>query len=288
MKKKIFKEFFYNVIIFLLKFKFFKLISKYFLNAYLIDRGYSLDYGYLMGVNNENQLFKGENIFLNKLDNLNIKNCVDIGANIGEYTRKILQNKNTKVIAFEPLPECCKSLLLIKEKYKQRFIFLEYALSNKKGTSDIFFSYEHSGFASLETSINKIGYVKLHNTNKLKIKLERLDNFIDDVNFQNIDFIKIDTEGHEQKILEGGLKFVNRHKVKLIQIEFNKHNLYTNSTIFNFSEMLKDYVPTQLNLINGQLRIIESDDYLSNIYQLSNFVFVENEYFKKYQHILLK
>ena len=52
--------------------------------------------------------------------------------------------------------------------------------------------------------------------------------------------------------------------------------------------MLKDYVPTQLNLINGQLRIIESDDYLSNIYQLSNFVFVENEYFKKYQHILLK
>ena len=285
--KKFFREFFYNFILFLLRFNFFKLISKYFFYAYLMDRGYSLDYGYLINTKSQNSLFQGENIFLNKFDNLNIKNCIDVGANIGDFSKVILQNKNTKVIAFEPLPECCKSLLVIQNEYKQRFKFFEYALSNTKGFDNIFFSYEYPICASLETSINRIEYVRMHNTNKLKVELKELNNFINDANLQNIDFIKIDTEGHEAKVLEGGINFINKNKVKLIQIEFNRHHLFTGQTIFDFSEMLKNYVPTQMNLINGKLLIIESDNYLSNIYLLSNFVFVEKEYFQKYQHILL-
>ena len=53
---------------------------------------------------------------------------------------------------------------------------------------------------------------------------------IDDFKFENIiSFIKIDVEGHEFKVLEGGMNFINKHKVKLIQIEFNIHHLTAES-----------------------------------------------------------
>jgi len=48
MKKKLFKELLYDNVIFLLRFNFFKSILKYFFHAYLMDRGYSLNYGYLI------------------------------------------------------------------------------------------------------------------------------------------------------------------------------------------------------------------------------------------------
>ena len=55
--------------------------------------------------------------------------------------------------------------------------------------------------------------------------------------FKDIDFIKIDTEGHEFKVLEGGLDFIKKNNVKMVQIEFNWHNLFTNNTIYQFSDI---------------------------------------------------
>lgn len=285
-KKNNIKNLFYNIVIFLLKFKFFQYISKYFVNAYLINKGYCLDWNYLIS-KSSNNLFLGENIFLSKLNKLNIKNCIDVGSNIGDFSKEILKNKNTNVIAFEPIPECFSSLKKIKNDYGDRFIYFKCALSNKKGSAYINFNKNSHDLASLESSINKIDYIKKKNVNKLNIELEKLDNFIDKNYFRNIDFIKIDTEGHEIKVLEGAMNFLNKNKVKLIQIEFNLHHLFVNNSIFQFSEILKDYVVTQMNLVDGRLFVVDQNHYQSNLFQLSNFVFVEKEFFEKNFLILL-
>lgn len=115
----------------------------------------------------------------------------------------------------------------------------------------------------------------------------KLNSFIDNKNFKNIDFIKIDVEGHEMKVIEGGLKFINKKKVKLIQIEFNWHNLMTNQSIYNYSKILNKYIATRLNLINGRLKIVDPKDYMSNIYLLSNYVFVQKKFFEKNKSVLL-
>ena len=135
--------------------------------------------------------------------------------------------------------------------------------------------------------ISSKDYVKINNTNQIKVELKKLDNYINDDNFKNIDFIKIDTEGHESKVIEGGINFINKHRVKLIQIEFNWHHLFTHNTIFQFSEMLKNYVPVQMNLINGKLSVVDSNNYFSNIYHLSQFVFIEKDFFKEHGDKLL-
>jgi hypothetical protein len=89
------------------------------------------------------------------------------------------------------------------------------------------------------------------------------------------------------KIIEGGLEFIKKNNIKLIQIEFNWHNLMTNQSIYNYSKILNNYIITRLNLINGRLKIVDPKDFMSNIYQLSNYIFVEKEYFKKYKEFLL-
>ena len=45
---------------------------------------------------------------------------LDIGANIGEYTKLLLLNTNSKVVSFEPLPEAFKELEKLKLEYKDR------------------------------------------------------------------------------------------------------------------------------------------------------------------------
>ena len=126
------------------------------------------------------------------------------------------------------------------------------------------------------------------NTNSIEVITKQLDSFINDLEFQNTDFIKIDVEGHEMAVLDGALKFIKKNHIKLIQIEFNWHNLLTKNTIYDYSAMLEDYVITQLNLINGKLRIINSIDPLSNLYFLSNFIFIEKSFFEKYKKNLIE
>ena len=285
--KQFIKNIFYEIVIFLLKFNFFKTIINLFVNAYFINRGYCLDGSYLDS-KSKNGLFKGENIFLSKLDKLKIKNCIDVGCNIGEISKEILKNQNTNVIAFEPLPILHENLEQIKQKYNSRFHYFKYALSDKDSFDYINFGDKNlSGRASIEKKINNIDYVGRANKNTLKIELKKLNNFIDIDIFKNIDFIKIDTEGHEFKVLEGGLDFIKKNNVKLIQIEFNWHHLFTNNTINQFSEILDNYVVTQMNLMNGKLIEVDKNHFFSNIFQLSNFIFVEKQFFMENKSYLL-
>ena len=280
------KKIFYDIILYLHKFKTFQIISNLYMNAYFINRGYCFDWDYLMNMS-PNNLFKGENILISKFKDLKIKNCIDVGCNRGDFSKEILKNENTKVIAFEPLPGCQEYLKNIKYIYNTRFVYFECALSKKNGFTKIYFNDDKSELASLEKSTHNVSYLKDQNKNSLKVILKKLDSFIDHDNFNNIDFIKIDTEGHEMSVLEGGLDFIQKHKVKLIQIEFNWHHLFTKNTIFQFSEILDNYVVTQMNLINGKLVEIDKNHFFSNIFQLTNIIFIEKKFFKKNRDTLV-
>ena len=176
-KKNNIKNLFYDIVILLLKFKFFQYISKYFINAYFINKGYCLDWNYLIS-KSSNNLFRGENIFLSKLSKLNIINSIDVGSNIGDFSKEILKNKNANVVAFEPIPECFSSLDKIKNNYDNRFIYFKCALSNRQGSAIINYSKNSHDLASLETSIKEIDYIKKINTEKLEIKVKKLDDLL--------------------------------------------------------------------------------------------------------------
>jgi hypothetical protein len=56
-----------------------------------------------------------------------------------------------------------------------------------------------------------------------------------------IDFLKIDTEGHELAVLKGAKNLIAQQKIQLIQFEFNEMNVVSRTYMRDFVELLSNY-----------------------------------------------
>ena len=124
------------------------------------------------------------------IENENI--VFDIGANVGLHSYFIARTfPHTKVIAFEPLPDNHAYIKSTIERNKIKNIELvESAMSSTVGT--VFFN---------KSSNNSQGFITDEKTG-LEVNVNTIDNFIITKKIKP-DFIKIDVEGAEWKVLEG-------------------------------------------------------------------------------------
>ena len=127
-------------------------ISDIFLHIILKLRGYK-NYG--------NYDDTGEKYFLNFLKKNKIKNCIDIGAHQGSYSKELLKFNNSKVLAFEPMDGSFNELKNIKKKYKNRFDCFKIAFSNKPGNNYIFFTNKYSQLSTLNINTKKNKFFKI-------------------------------------------------------------------------------------------------------------------------------
>jgi FkbM family methyltransferase len=261
---------------------FYKLNLK-ILKINLLAKGYCTSWTPI--TNKSNNLFLGEIIFIKKLNNLNLKLCIDIGANTGEYSFEILKNTKLNCVAFEPLKECMLSLERLKTKFSNRLKIYNIAISNIKSKRNLYYGANNYLLSSFEKKINHITKVKNNNSKKIKCKTDTLDNLHKILKLKNVDLIKIDTEGHEKKVLLGAKKFLLLTNAKIIQIEFNWHHLFMKNSIFEFSQILKNYKVFQLDLYNGIPREINPKDPMSNVYFLSIFIFVNKDYYLDFKKV---
>jgi FkbM family methyltransferase len=222
----------------------------------------------------------GEEIFLQLLAKHNPKLCVDIGANKGHYSERLLNLTSSKVIAFEPLPKAFEILNDLQVKFPDRFVVINKGVGDKNADLDLYFGKEDSEFASFSKEINEIDYVRESNKNTIKAEVITLDGFIYLAGYGNIsevDLLKIDTEGYEYEVLVGAEKMLKDMKPKFIQIEYNWHQLFKNKSLFKLASLLPGYVAYQLLPYGTGLSKIDVRKPESNIYHYSNFVFVRND-----------
>ena len=124
------------------------------------------------------------------------KNCIDIGSNVGMWTRELAQ-KFEQVYCFEPNPnfiECFN-----KNITENNVELFEFGLSNK----------EH-------TASQEFNSTQMTNTPG-DVQCRTLDSF----NLNNIDFIKIDVDGFEANVVEGAVETITRNK-PIINVEMKK------------------------------------------------------------------
>lgn len=138
---------------------------------------------------------------------------IDVGAFIGDHTIAYAR-KATKVIAFEP--------------NKSAFECLEYNLNGKKnvelrneGLGD------NVGSISLTEVETNIGMTYAEESKK-GVKCITIDS----LDLKSLDFIKIDAEGYEHKILKGAEETIKKFKPVMV-IEINNHALNRNGTSDN-------------------------------------------------------
>ena len=221
----------------------------------------------------------GEKNFINKI-NSDLFFCIDIGANVGKYTKLLLTETKSKIISFEPLPLAFKDLQKIEQDNPERLKVYNYAIGEKDETLELNYSNEKSEKASFLENLNELSFYDFKNNQKIKTKVYCLDTFfLNNPNLlsKNIDLVKIDTEGFEFEVLKGAKKMLEQNPPKYIQIEFNWHQLFKAQTIYNFSKFLHQYDLYQILPYGNDLIKINPSRPESNIFHLTNFVYIRKD-----------
>ena len=224
------------------------------------------------GYNNfRNNDESGENFFINTiLAPTNPKICIDIGANVGGYTIELLKKTNSRVVSFEPVPTAFQQLVEITKNFEERVMLENKGVGSKEEKLTIHYNSNALAHASFSEEIKKVSYVS--NEEKVEVAVITLDGYCEENSIDTIDLVKIDTEGFESEVFEGAKNTFVNIKPKFIQIEFNWHQLFRNTSLNYFAEQLPEYDVYQL-IPNGWVKR-DARDPLTNIYAFSNFIFV--------------
>lgn len=149
---------------------------------------------------------------------------IDIGSNIGFfslYASQIVGNSG-KIYAFEPTPTTYERLLEnISLNSFSNIEALNLALSNKVG--EAIFNISNNGHDAWN-SFAEINQIKLQD--KIKVKVEKLDTFIENFKLGQIALIKLDVEGWEKYVLEGANSLLIRDDAPTFLIEFTEDNAF--------------------------------------------------------------
>lgn len=148
----------------------------------------------------------------------NGKSFVDIGANIGFYTR-MMALRGVCVYAFEPSPKTYK-VLQASVKYLWNVQAFNFALGDENiDAKTLYLHPENSPINGFILSPDNERF------ERITVKVRMLDNF----KLTNVGLIKIDTEGYEYPILKGALETLRREKPRMI-IEMHEP-LWRNDTL---------------------------------------------------------
>lgn len=136
-------------------------------------------------------------------------NCIDIGCHKGEILQSMIKlAPDGHHYAFEPIPEMYQALLA---NYSDKTTIYPYALSDQTGST----TFQFVKNAPAYSGIRKRQYdIENPDIEEIKVEMKKLDDVIPVET--KIDFIKIDVEGAEYGVINGGKKLISKHKPVVI------------------------------------------------------------------------
>jgi FkbM family methyltransferase len=240
--------------------------------------GYSLD---LIGLI-ESDLLKNKYFLVRSNSEFNLMKYVintvkeddvfyDVGANIGLYTRLAeLIISNGEIHSFEPVSELYRYL---KRKFTKNNIFINnYALGNKVKNC-YFLQQTNDKIYGGSTLIQDLSSKLQDRFKKIEVRMITLDSYIK--NHQKPTFLKLDVEGSESLVIEGGKEFLkNNSPIIAMEIWSGK-----NGEKYSYQAALKlyelGYKSYRINK-EDELEYFSKDDlinFIRNNNETYNFIF---------------
>lgn len=158
--------------------------------------------------------------------------CIDLGSNIGYTTLFMCEKagKSGKVYAIEPDPWNVKMLRanIERNNFNSNTEIFPIAISDISGEIDF--------WQSDKTNLSSVQKTR-HSNRSIKVQCESLNTFLEGKLYPN--FIKMDIEGHEVKVFEGGLDYFSKNQGNTkILLEVHPH-FYNSEN--DFEKILKEY-----------------------------------------------
>ena len=203
--------------------------------------------------------------FLRKKNFNNFDIFFDVGAHKGESIKLFLKNFTVnKIYSFEASPINFKKLTLQKKIFENVFKESEIIIENLAlGSENKNISLNQSDESSSST-FNDINYESNYFKKKqqllkseknffteINVKMITLDKYLLDSGIQQIDFLKIDTEGYEYEVLLGmkdkikkvQLIMFEHHYDDMIKKSYKYHDIKKLLVINNFVQIYKSKMP---------------------------------------------
>lgn len=135
----------------------------------------------------------------------------DVGANIGAFSLKLaracrdFEQPNVTIVGFEPNPFVFRRLQqnIACNPDLQLMVYPKpLALGASVGPAGMCFESENSGH----------GRISEDTDSKTPVAMTTIDKFVADQNFRRLDFLKIDVEGYEPFVIDGGLYAIQEYR----------------------------------------------------------------------------
>ena len=143
---------------------------------------------------------------------------LDVGANIG-CTSLLFSDLGRQVVAFEPLSRTFELLQKnVSLSNKDNIKTLELALGDENKEAKIHFLDTNRSTAFI------LDRTERDDSKTAVIKVKRLDDLFPDIGIDRLDFMKLDVEGYELRVLKGAEKTIAQYR-PIVQMEFNSWTL---------------------------------------------------------------
>lgn len=176
-----------------------------------------------------NRIKSGE---FNWLRQRNIKTVLDIGANTGQFATMIHAIlPETTIYSFEPLDQCFEVLKLKTERIPMIQCF--HCALGGENTEAVIHANEFTPSSSLlqMTGLHKKSFPYTINAIDEKVQVRTLDSVSPELDLCRTVLAKIDVQGFELNVLQGGEKTLSDIDIIIVETSFER--LYENQPLFD-------------------------------------------------------
>jgi FkbM family methyltransferase len=147
---------------------------------------------------------------------------LDVGANVGDWTQGIWDALGRgRYFAYEPQQTCVARL---KGLNVPGLTIVQSAVSDQSGELDLHSDFAGSGVASFyersDTYLDPQTHVE-------RVPVTTVDGELEAYGLDRVDFMKIDVEGAELRVLQGAQRALGRHAIRSFAFEFGSANIYS-------------------------------------------------------------
>lgn len=196
---------------------------------------------------------------------------LDVGANKGDWTAQALELAQTSreihVHSFEP-SLATRSMLTARFVGSANVTVQPYALSNTVGEATFYSGEDGSGTNSLSSISGLV---------KETVKLNTIDNFLQQAGIESVLMVKIDTEGFDLLVLKGAKYALSAGLIDIIQFEYNWRWLLNHASLRDVFDFISNKPYRMGKLVGETIEFYEGWHFELDRYFENNYVLVRRD-----------